>query len=391
MKSFIITALLLIVLSSISLTGFQCGSAEITSAKLYLQRGDLENAERALVTETTKNPANAEAWFLLGQTRARRDNYAGMLEPFDKCLAISKEYEKQIQDEKKSAWGKTLNSGVNNFNTCGTLMKSDSPTAKDSANIFRTKAIEDYQLAIKILPDSEITYEYLAIAQLVGQQYDDEIASLNQALEHRPSSKLYSMLVNAYLSKAEIADSKKDSVAAKASYNDALAALDKARKFEPDNPELLDKMITIYINQGRADDAKPLIREAVEKDPTNEVYQYDLGVLLMQTDSVEAAIPHFEAALQKKPDYDVALQNLAVAYLKIGDSMKKAAQAEGVKGTNQAYIEKFKKAAEYFERLCQVKPDVAAYWDYLASAYANANMVKEAKDAIKKADDLRKK
>ncbi len=78
--------------------------------------------------------------------------------------------------------------------------------------------------------------------------------------------------------------------------------------------------------------------------------------------------------------------------MKYGDKLKKAAQESESK--DKSYIQHFKDATKYFEQLINLNdknkenPD---YWDYLASAYANANMVKQAKEAIAKADELRKK
>jgi tetratricopeptide (TPR) repeat protein len=112
----------------------------------------------------------------------------------------------------------------------------------------------------------------------------------------------------------------------------------------------------------------------------------------MQTDSLDEAITRFENALKVDPKYEVALQNIGVAYMRVGDSLKQAAQSTDVKKiVDKTYLEKFKKATEYFEQLTAVKPDNPNAWDLLASAYANANMVKEAEDALKKADALRKK
>ena len=72
MKQPTVLILIMLFLSALSFTGFQCGSAESTSAKLYIQRGDLEAAEASLKKEVDKNPANAEAWWLLGHTRVDR-------------------------------------------------------------------------------------------------------------------------------------------------------------------------------------------------------------------------------------------------------------------------------------------------------------------------------
>ncbi|MBI1807311.1 MAG: tetratricopeptide repeat protein [Ignavibacteria bacterium] len=369
-------------------TGFQCSSSDVTSAKLYESRQDWENAEKSYAKEVEKNPNNGEAWYLLGRVRAQRANYKGMLEAFNKSLAATNQFQEDINTAKKFAWGQSINGAVAQYNKSITA-------SKDSASLLRQQAITNYLLAIEIIPESTVAYQNLAIAQHLEKQYDAEIATLKEVLKRKPTLDLHTSLINAYLQKASDADASNNKTEANENYNNAIAAISVARKTDPSNEDLLKTMIDLYIRLGRSDEAKPYIREAITKEPNNKLYQYNIGVLLMQadhTDSLKEAITHFEAALQADPNYEVALQNIAVAHMKIGDRMKKAAsEGDAKKNADKTYLEHFKKAAGYFERLTQIKPDDANYWNYLATAYANANMVKKAEEALKKADEKSKK
>lgn len=374
-----ITALFLI------FTGFQCASQEMTSAKLYYQRSDWENAEKWLAQETEKNPANAEAWWLLGNVRMQRGDYKKSVDAYDACSKLSNEYAEKITQSRRYIWGQSLNAGVSWYNKSLTV-------SEDSSALCRKKAIENYQTALLVNPDSVITYQNLAVAQHGETLYDEEITTLKEGLKRKPTTGLYISLINAYLTKAQIAETKGDKEQMTSEYNNAISAIHEARKFDPDNTDLLSTMIDLHVRIGRANDAKPYIREAISKDPANKVYQYNLGVLLLQTDSLEEAVTHFEAALSADPNYDVALQNIGVAYLRLGEKHKLATQGQDVKKKDdKTYLEKFKKAVSYFEKLTEIKKDDAGVMDLLASAYANANMLKEAKDALEKADALRKK
>lgn len=258
--------------------------------------------------------------------------------------------------------------------------------------MYRNIAIDYYKVALQVNADSVITYQNLALAQRAGEAYEDEIATLNEAIKRRPSMNLYVSLIDAHLVLGQNAETQGNKEAAMTNYDKAVDAIMEARKIEPENEELLATMINIYVGQGRANDAKPYIREALTKNPTNKVYQFNLGVLLLQTDSLEEAITHYDLALSADPTYDVALRNAGVAYLRIGEKMKQEAQTGDVKkADNKAYIEKFRRASEYFKRLTDVRPDDASAFDQLASAYAAANMVTEAKAALEKADSLRNK
>jgi tetratricopeptide (TPR) repeat protein len=385
MKNYTIFAILTLVLSVFLLTGFQCASQEMTSAKLYIQRSDWQSAEKWLVKEVEKNPTNGEAWWLLGNTRMQMGNYKGSVEAYNASLKNSNEFTDKIYPAKKYIWSQSLNQGVNFYN-------QSLKASPDSSKMLIEKAIASYGLALEVNPDSAITYQNLAAAYHTQGNLDEEINMLKQSLIRKQNVAVHTLLINAYLQKAQAADAKSDKQGASEDYNNALTAIIDARKTAPDNTELLAAMIDIHVRLGKANEAKPYIREAIEKDPNNKVYQYDLGVLLMQTDSLDEAITRFENSLKVDPKYEVALQNIGVAYMRVGDKLKQAAQTTDVKKiVNKTYLEKFKKATEYFEQLTAVMPDNPNAWDLLASAYANADMVKEAEDALKKADALRKK
>lgn len=396
MKFSTVAAILALAACGMLLTGFQCGSAELTSAKLYLQNKDFASAERALQKEVDKNPNNTEAWYLLGQSRLQLGNFAGAMDAMNSALKTpgEKEYETRINDSRRYAWSQSLNAGVGCYNR-------SVGAPKDSVASLLKCAVDNYRVAISILPDSVVSYRNLAVAQRAAGDGAGEIATLKEGISHGRSADLYLQLINAYLQKAQTAEAKGSKQEAAASYADALTAVGEARKLQPDDAELLGMLIDLYVRLGRASEAKPFINEAIAKDPGNKIYQYNMGVLLMQedtvthTDSLVDAIRHFEAALSIDPTYAVAVQNIAVAHMKLGDRIKKENQdAGGKKETDKSYLDHFKKASEYFQQLINLNDANKAnpdYWDYLASAYANAGMVKKAEEAIKTADGLRKK
>ena len=300
---------------------------------------------------------------------------------------LSNEYTSKIKDAKQYGWAQTLNLGVSQYN-------SSISASKDSAGMLREKAIDSYKLSIAYNPDSVLGYNRLAIAQSAQGDFDGEISSLKQALQRRKDVDAYTMLINTYIQIAEDAETKGNKQSAAENYDNSLAQLTEARKLDPDNQELLKTMIDLYIRIGKADEAKPMMRMALQKDPKNKLYLYNLGVLLMQGDSLQQAIQYFEAAIQDSSTYDLALRNCALAYMKIGDKMKQEASENEAKKKgkgDKGYVEKFKKAALLLEQLTSIKNDDPIVWDALATAYGNAGMFKEAKKAIDKADALRKK
>ncbi len=375
-------ALLGVLSVSFMLTGFQCGSPALTSAKLYIKDQDWPNAEKALITELQKNPANAEAWYTLGDVRLKLGNYSGMVDAYNKSLAIGPEFAKQIDNQKKYVWSNFVNGAVQ-------LYKRIPDAPKDSVSILRHEAIANYDTAIVVFPDSTISYYNKSIALREEGKYDEEMMTLKAALDKKKDPELYASLINAYIHKAESAKASNNAEEAAKTYNDAISTLNEARALQPDNSELLSALINVYIESDRAKDALPLIREAVAKDPKNKTFQNDLGLLLMQTNEFEEAVQHFEAAIASDENYEDGLWNGAVAYMKWGDKIKK--DGGGADADPKTYVPKFKSAVKLAEKLVGIKKDVAKYWEGLATAYANANMKDEAQKAFQQAEALQKK
>lgn len=401
MKQWSVATFLALILSSFVFTGFQCGSAEETSAKLYMQRKEWRSAETALAKETEKNPANAEAWYMLGQSRLRRGEGYGEAGAFDsmkilftsmsgaygKAQELTKEYDATISSERLYGWQKSVNYGVILYN------KSVS-ASKDSASMLRQKAIIAYEAAIIVEPDSLLAYKNAAVALRAEGRVDDEISFLKRARERRSDPDVSAQIIQYYLDKAEESGAKGDSTKAKELYATALTELSGARKADPDNTQLMDAMINIYIKLGKAAEAVPLMQEALNKDPNNKIYHYNLGVLLIGADKLAESIEHFDAAIKIDPAYDIAMQNAGVAQMKWGDKLKTKALADAeAKKTklDKSYQDHFKAAAVYFETLVAMKPQELNYLDLLISAYANAGDIKKAEEWARKADGLRKK
>jgi len=384
----VLTLLLGIVFAFLVLTGFQCGSTEMTSAKLYIQRSDWPSAEKALAKEVEMNPKNAEAWYYLGFARMQMKKFEDALTAFNQSLQAGNEFSAKVNEAKHFGWQQTLNNGVSKYN-------ASLNTSKDSAEALRQQAIASYKLAIAYEPDSSVSYHRMAVAQLAEGNYDDEISYLKQGLDKKKDPEYYRMIINSYTQKGQDLDAKGNKQEAIANYENAISVLTDARKLDPNDADLLGMMINLYISAGRASDAKPSIREALEREPQNKVYQYDLGVLLMQSDSLDAALEHFQAALAVDSNYQEALRNAALAHMKKGERMKEVAgvKAGSKKDTeiDKSYQEEFKQSVWYLERLTSVKSDDPNLWDALATAYGNAGMYKDVKGALEKADALRKK
>src|SRR5512135_1210847 len=196
-QTYVLTGIILLVLSSLLFSGFQCGSAESTSAKLYMQRSDWPAAEKAWQKEVDKNDQNAEAWYYLGEVRAHLENYQGMNEAFAKAWNApgGEAFHQRITDVKKGAWGTNLNKGVKLFNAAA-------KAPADSATILREQAVQAYKTALLLNADSAVTYLNIALALQTLGRTDEQITYLEKGLAVKKDPQFITTLINAYLSKA---------------------------------------------------------------------------------------------------------------------------------------------------------------------------------------------
>lgn len=155
-----------VVAISFALVGFECSSAELTSAKLYMQRSEWDKAEEQLLKEVATNPQNEQAWYFLGRVRGEKQNWTGMRDAFQRALSISDADKKEIVNVEQHYWVQYYNEGTKHLQQ-----------AKDSSSYF-DKAIAGFKNAIVIEPDSMLAYKGLAYAYLNMMSEDSAIEPL---------------------------------------------------------------------------------------------------------------------------------------------------------------------------------------------------------------------
>jgi len=133
-------------------------------------------------------------------------------------------------------------------------------------------------------------------------------------------------------------------------FDDAAKFYEAAAKLKPDSTEPLikagnsyfDKAETAAENGSRQDSTPDFIQaekwytQALAKDPKNVSVRTDLGLsfFLREPRDVERAIKEYKTSLGIKPDHEVTLQNLALAYGEKGDTENQRATLEKLKAVN---------------------------------------------------------
>ncbi len=95
----------------------------------------------------------------------------------------------------------------------------------------------------------------------------------------------------------------------------AVAALNEARKLNPDDTNLLLTEANVYYKMGNTDKFKELMEEASSKDPNNVELLYNLGVVSADSGDAETAKKYYKKAIEVDPSYSSAQINLAALIL----------------------------------------------------------------------------
>ncbi len=379
-----------VLIAGMAFVGFDCSSTEMTSAKLYIQQKNYDKALDALQKEVAKNPQSAEGYYYLGYVYGEKDQYGQMIDAFDKSLSISNEYKSQIEDQKKYFWANLFNRGVSLY------QKGVNTTNEDSSKVYFDKSINMFEYAAKLEPDSADTYKNLAFVYMGARENDKAIEPLQKMIKLDKSLDGYKYLGEIYYNKGILEKQQyasthnpQDSTKAIENFNNSIKVLEEGRAQYPDSPELLLTLSNAYINAGKADVALSSFKSLVEKDPENKYYRYNYGVLLLGKNDFENAAAQFEKAVALDPEYQNAVYNLAVTYVKWGSAINKKAEDSG-QMENTEYKEKYQQALPYLEKSVELQPDDAPTWELLGKVYTVLGMNDDAQNAFNKADELRK-
>ncbi len=395
MKRYYPIAVLVLAAVFIATTGFQCGSAELTSAKLYINQKNYAKAEESLLKEIAKNDKNEEAWFLLGQVRYEEKKLGPSLEAFTRAQGISDAHKADITRYRLGIWQSAFNDGVRFFNA-----------GRDTASYYE-KAHDQFTVAMAAEPDSTATYYVAARAASAMKDDQTAIGYLETGLKKNPNYvdaavMLGELHYGAALQKLEAKDEK----GYNAELASALTAFETAYKIAPDNQVTINALIEVYERTKNPGKALAITREAVAKDPANKVYRYAYGVFLLKQaeqtaadnfDSAaaryEESVAQFKKAVEIDPNYADANYNCGVAYLNWGVALKSELdrKTEAKKGWKPKdareeqyynYKEKFSLALPYLEKAAESRSDDAALWQQLGRVYTLLNMPDKAKMAF---------
>ncbi|MCB9251106.1 MAG: tetratricopeptide repeat protein [Flavobacteriales bacterium] len=257
------------------------------------------------------------------------------------------------------------------------------------------KALEYYNVILKILPyDTKGDLKTINITENLLYQYsyyasmakgDNELTKsyINKLIEVKFNDpKIYSALAKVYLDEKDTSN--------------ALVALDKGRKLFPNDADLMNMELDIYLKQGKTDVLIKKLSDAIESDEYNTIYYFARASTYEKMDKPELAEKDYEKAIEIDPKYYDAFFNLGVLYVNKAKPLIEKLQKTFVKAEQQKIEKQIKdvylKALTYFEKCYEIglpdenKKEKFELYESMQRLYKNVDN-KEKEDEFKKLSD----
>lgn len=148
--------------------------------------------------------------------------------------------------------------------------------------------------------------------------------------------------------------------------DNAIAAIKEARVINPDDVNLILSEADLYIKIGDKNKFKELMQQAVEKDPTNAILYYNLGVINGEQGEFKIAKEFYLKALELDSSYSATYLNLVGLILEgegpIVEKMNKLVTSRKASDMNKYdELEKdrvnlYQECLPYLEKLIEIDP-----------------------------------
>lgn len=371
------------ILLGLAFSGYQCSSAEMSSAKLYIQQKNWDKAVESLDKEIAKNPKSDEGYYLLGLVKKEKEDVNGMIANFKKSLEISPKFKNEINALMQATWAESFNAGVNNYN------KAAQSKSKDTTAMFLDKALEKFNTAITLEPDSIEAYKIVSMIYLNKGETEKAIPVLQTIIDKQGSNFAYAQLAEIYVKKGEAKSTTykanknvADSVAA---HDNFLTALDIAKKGlnkHPGDQTLLATLASVYGYLNQAEEGAALFESEVKKDPKNKLSRLYYGIFLTNIQNYTASVVEFAEVIKIDPNFFEAYYYEAFAYYNWGLTILKKADQMKEDGRPQANP-KFELCVENAKKFVEKAPKEKRGYDLLFKAYSRLSKTKEAEEVQK--------
>jgi tetratricopeptide (TPR) repeat protein len=129
----------------------------------------------------------------------------------------------------------------------------------------------------------------------------------------------------------------------------------------PNDKNVTLQLIDLYIKSGKNEEAQKYIKVAKENDPTNFSLYFASGIIFLNQNKYDEAIPELTKSVELKGDVYDTQYGLGAAYInKAADMFKAANEIMDVKKYSEAIDQAntvYAKALPYMEKAYELKPD----------------------------------
>lgn len=201
-------------------------------------------------------------------------------------------------------------------------------------------AVSAFKLAEQLYPENPYYNNSLAYAYVKAELYDDAIDYYQRAIKLNPDSEWTSIVCHAL--GAIYSEIKENYQAAEATFNAGIV-------LDPNNIDIQLSLGDLFMAQHDLDKAIKVYCDAITADPLNFMSYAKAGLALWEKDYLEESVVAFHKSIDLNPDFEIAQNNLGVVYLDgYGDP---------------------KNSLEYFKKAVEINPNYTLAYFNLARAY----------------------
>ncbi|MEE9572082.1 MAG: tetratricopeptide repeat protein [Candidatus Neomarinimicrobiota bacterium] len=336
-----------------------CASEELTSAKLYIQQQDWDNAEVFLVKALAVEPDNPEIPYLLGDLiYGRKKDWVKMDEMFEKALSLGAykvilqgatvgEYVAQAREHH---WVKIYNKGISYYNE---FRKSgdgkDSPILQDAIATLKT--------ATDVNPENGQAYEILANCKYTS----GDLAGALDVVTTGTAKDPLNFNLNMTAGKLFGEDGDNES---------ALIYFKKAVEIDSVNTSAMQRLAQTYYDLGEKEQSLAVYKDAIAKETDNNLkadLYYNLGVLNMQLGDYQQAEDNFSMAYDYNPDDIDALRGIAQTF---------------------ENAEKWRRAEYFYRKLIDIEPENPQHYRAMSRVLLRQGDTEEAQEYFDRSKEL---
>jgi len=187
--------------------------------------------------------------------------------------------------------------------------------------------------------------------------------------------------------KVEVSESKRANIiknialilVEKGETENAISAVQEARKANPKDVDLLFTEANILLKLGKKDEFAVLMKEAIKEDPSNPTLHFNVGVISQEQGNLEEAKSYYEKAIELDPNYADAYLNMGALVLEkdkelveeMNENLSNFKKYDAIKAKQ---LDLYKQALPLFEKAHSLKKDNIDVVRTLMSMYENLEM-----------------